>query len=148
MNKATLLKFMSLYPPYLGAGIRVKKIADDFSQINVEMNLHFWNKNYVGTHFGGSLYSMVDPFYMLMLMQKLGKNFIVWDKAANIKFVKPGRGTVYANFEITDEQINNIIRELEDKPKINPIYKVEIKDDAGQIIAIVEKTLQISKKSK
>jgi hypothetical protein len=84
--------FMSFYPPYLGAGVRVRHISDDFRDVTVSMGLGWYNRNYVGTQFGGSLYSMVDPFYMLMLMENLGRQYIVWDKAADIDFISPGKG--------------------------------------------------------
>lgn len=147
MKMQRLLKLMGLYPPYLGAGVSVKSISDDFSKLTVEMKLRFWNKNYVGTQFGGSLYSMVDPFYMLMLIQRLGKEYIVWDKAAAIDFKKPGRGKVYASFELTDAKVNELKKELEQKDKVLPIFDVEIRDsESDEIVATVKKTLYIRKK--
>ena len=89
-----LLRLLRIYPPFLGAGIRIKRMSEDLREIDVEMKLHWWNANYVGTHYGGSLYSMADPFYMLMLLENLGSGYIVWDKAASIRFRKPGKGTV------------------------------------------------------
>src|SRR4051794_22615854 len=82
---------MNVYPPFLGAGIRVKRLQPDWRAIDVEMKLRRWNANYVGTHYGGSLYSMTDPFLMLMLIENLGPDFTVWDKAASIRFRSPGR---------------------------------------------------------
>src|SRR6202051_5168931 len=93
-----LLRWISLWPPFLGAGIRVKPIAPDMKAVDVEMKLRWWNANYVGTHFGGSLFAMTDAFYMLMLMANLGRDYIVWDKAASIRYRKPGQGTVRAAF--------------------------------------------------
>lgn len=148
MNKSLLLKFMNFYPPYLGAGVRIKHIAFDFSEISVEMKLRFWNKNYVGTHFGGSLYSMIDPFYMLMLIEILGKNYIVWDKEATIKFKRPGRNSVRATFKISPEQIEKIKEELEVKEKINPQFSVDIFSKEGELVATALKTLHISKKQR
>ena len=96
LGKARLLRWvMTLYPPYLGAGISVQHMSADFRHVKVRMGLGWYNRNYVGTQFGGSLYSMVDPFYMLMLMENLGRDYIVWDKAASIDFVSPGKGPVY-----------------------------------------------------
>lgn len=137
---------MSLYPPYLGAGVRIKSIKEDFSEISVEMKLRFWNKNYVGTHFGGSLYSMVDPFFMLMLIETLGRDYIVWDKAAQIKFKRPGRGTVYANFKLDPQKVIDIKNDLEMEPKINIAFDVNILDKEGNVIAEVEKIIHVSKK--
>src|SRR5208282_1249110 len=103
--KRNLRMWLNLYPPLRGAGIRVTRASADWREIDVEMKLRWWNRNAVGTHYGGSLYSMTDPFFMLMLIQNLGKDYIVWDKAASIRFKKPGRGTVFANFRLSEEQI-------------------------------------------
>ncbi len=143
---STLVRFMNFYPPFIGAGVRIRHISKDFRQIDVEMKLRFWNRNYVKTHFGGSLYSMCDPFYMLMLIQNLGKDYIIWDKAASIKFIKPGRGNVKARFLLTEEVINNIKKELEEKGKIEPVFEVQVLDDNLQLICEIKKVIYIKKK--
>ena len=112
MKKSLAFRLLRFWPPYLGAGVNVTFISPDFRKIKVEMKTRFWNKNYVGTHFGGSLYSMVDPFFMLMLMENLGKNYVVWDKAATIRFKKPGRGRVHAQFELMESEIEKIRDEI------------------------------------
>ena len=145
--KRGIRSFIRFYPPLLGAGIRVRRITADFREVDVEMRLRFWNANYVGTHYGGSLYSMADPFYMLMLIQNLGPNYIVWDKAASIRFRKPGRGRVTAEFRITGEQVEEIRRTLENQAKVEPVYVVEIKDESGDVVAEVQKTLHVRKKA-
>jgi len=137
---------LNLYPPYWGTGIFVKKISPDFREIIVQMKITWYNRNYVNTHFGGSLYSMTDPFFMLMLMQILGKEYIVWDKAAHIDFIKPGRGTVTAKFVIDKEQIEDIIVKTADGQKYLPKLTVDIKDQANNKVARVIKTLYIRKK--
>ena len=91
---------MNIWPPFVGAGIKVVRIADDFHEIRVALRQKWFNKNIVGSHFGGSLYAMVDPFYMIMLMNILGKDYIVWDKFASIDFIAPGKGTVTATFSL------------------------------------------------
>ena len=145
--KTFLLKtLLNFWPPFLGTGIWIKEISDDYHYIKVEMKMRFWNKNYVGTHFGGSLYAMVDPFYMLMLLNILGKNYIVWDKAAKINFVKPGKGTVYAEFILTEKQIEEIKDITNNQYKYEPNYTLLIKDKNGETVAEVEKTLYIRKK--
>jgi acyl-coenzyme A thioesterase PaaI-like protein len=106
-----LRRWINLWPPFLGAGIRVKRIAPDMKAVDVEMKLRWWNANYVGTHFGGSLFAMTDAFYMLMLMTQLGRDYIVWDKAATIRYKKPGRGKVRAEFRLSDAQIEDIREE-------------------------------------
>src|SRR5262245_9838779 len=126
MQKRDMLRLMSFYPPYLGAGVHVKRIAADFRSIDVELKMHFWNKNYVGTHFGGSVYSMTDPFYMLLLTENLGRDYIVWDKAASIAFKKPGKGTLTARFNLTQEQISDIKEKADGNYKVEPEFDVQI----------------------
>jgi hypothetical protein len=145
-NSHALRRWINLWPPFLGAGIRVKHIAPDMKAVDVEMKLRWWNANYVGTHFGGSLFAMTDAFYMLMLMHHLGESYIVWDKAATIRYRKPGRGTVRAEFRLTDSQIEDIREKLKTFPKYEPVLVVEVKDEAGIVIAEVEKLLHVRKK--
>jgi hypothetical protein len=140
-----LRRWVNLWPPFLGAGIRIRHIARDMKAIDVEMKLHWWNANYVGTHFGGSLFAMTDPFYMLMLMANLGGDYIVWDKAATIRYKKPGRGTVHAEFRLSATQVDDIREKLKTLPKYEPVFSVEVKDDAGVIIAVVDKVLHVRK---
>ena len=141
-----LRRSINLWPPFLGAGIRVKHIAADMKSIDVEMKLRWWNANYVGTHFGGSLFAMTDAFYMLMLMANLGGEYIVWDKAASIRYRKPGKGTVRAEFRLTDDQLDDIREKLKRLIKYEPVFKVDIKDEHGIVIAEVEKLLYVRNK--
>ena len=141
-----LRRWVNLWPPFLGAGIRVVHIAPDMKSVDVEMKLRFWNANYVGTHFGGSLFAMTDAFYMLMLMANLGRDYIVWDKAATIRYRKPGRGTVRAEFRLSDSQIDDIREKLKTVTKYEPAFLVEVKDQAGVLIAEVEKVLHVRKR--
>ena len=138
-----LRRGVNLWPPFLGAGIRVKHIASDMKAIDVEMKLYWWNANYVGTHFGGSLFAMTDAFYMLMLMANLGRDYIVWDKAASIRYRKPGKDTVRAEFRISDAQLDDIREKLKTLPKCEPTFTVEVKDEQGIVIAEVEKLLHV-----
>jgi len=141
-----LRRWVNLWPPFLGMGIRVKHIASDMKSIDVEMKLRWWNANYVGTQFGGSLFAMTDPFYMLMLMGNLGREYIVWDKAATIRYRKPGRGTVRAEFRLSDAQIDDVREKLQTLSKYEPVFTVEVKDEQGTVIAEVEKVLHIRRK--
>jgi hypothetical protein len=145
-SPAHLRRWINLWPPFLGAGIRIARIAPDMKSIDVELKLRFWNANYVGTHFGGSLFAMTDPFYMLMLMANLGSDYIVWDKAATIRYRKPGKGTVRAQFRLSDSQIDDIREKLKTLPKYEPTFQVEVKDEAGEVVAAVEKLLHVRKK--
>ncbi len=144
---ARLLRLgLLLYPPLVGAGIRVKRISADFREIDVQMKRRWWNVNYVGTHYGGSLYSMTDPFYMLMLLHNLGRDYTVWDKAASIRFRRPGKGTVRAQFRLTPELLDELRAQLRRQEKIEPVFVVEVVDDAGEVVARVEKVIHIRNK--
>ena len=146
MKKTTLLKLMWLWPPFLGAGVRVKHVSADFKNITVEMKLSFWNKNYFGTQYGGSLYSMTDPFYALMLLDHLGREYIVWDKYGSIDYVSPGRGKVYANFQLSQQQIDDIKTQVDQNGKTEYDFAVQILDESNKLIADVKKTLYIRRK--
>ena len=146
MRSHALRRWVNLWPPLLGAGIRIRRVAPDMKSIDVEMKLRWWNANYVGTHFGGSLFAMTDAFYMLMLMANLGRDYIVWDKAASIRYRKPGKGTVRAEFRLTDAQIDDVLENLKTLPKYEPVFRVDVKDEQGTVIAEVEKMIYIRKK--
>jgi len=139
-----IIKFFArLYFPFLGAGIRLKKVADDYRYVRVEMPLTWYNRNYVGTQFGGSIYAMCDPIYMLMLMQNLGREYIVWDKAANIDFIKPGRRRLIAEFRWTQDEIEFIKEKTKGGDKYVFDKEVLIFDSEGTLIAKVIKTLYV-----
>lgn len=140
-------RLINLWPPFLGAGIRVKRIAPGWREVDVEMKLRRWNRNYVGTHYGGSLYSMTDPWLMLMLIENLGREYIVWDKSASIRFRRPGTGTVRASFQLFEEQIQEIRDALETAEKVDRTFVVEVKDEPGTVIAEVQKLIHVKKKA-
>jgi len=135
-----------MWPPLLFSRIRLTSLSNDFRQAEAKMTLSLWNKNAMGAQFGGSLFAMTDPFYMLMLMGYLGKDYIVWDKFSDIDFIKPGRGTVYAKFHLTDELLQNIKDNTAEGNKYLPVIAVTIMDDAGDVVAKVNKTIYIRKK--
>jgi acyl-coenzyme A thioesterase PaaI-like protein len=137
---------MNLWPPFLGAGIRVRHIAPDFRDITVEMPLRFYNRNYVGTHFGGSLFAMTDPFFMLMVVRNLAHDYLVWDKAASIDFIAPGRGCVRSRFLLTDADLAQIRTRTADGDKHLHLFKVDVTDAEGLVVARVEKIVYIRRK--
>ena len=137
-------RLINFYPPLLGAGIRSRTI--DELTIHVEMKLTALNRNIVGVHFGGSLYAMCDPWFMLIMMRALGPDYIVWDKAARIKFVSPGHGTVKAVFQIPQERVNEIRAAADRGEKIEPTFSVDVLGEQGQVIAHVEKLLYVRRK--
>jgi hypothetical protein len=147
MNAKYLKLLINLYLPYWGTGITVKSISPDYREICVQMKMRWYNRNYVKTHFGGSLYAMTDPFFMVMLIHILGKEFVVWDKSAHIDFIKADQGTVTAKFFIKEEQIENIINNTSSGQKYLPEFSVDIENEAGEKVARVVKTLYIRKKS-
>ena len=143
-RKARFLRWaMNFYPPYLGAGVRIQHIAGDFREIRVKMGLGWYNRNYVGTQFGGSLYSMTDPFFMLMVMENLGSDYIVWDKAASIDFIAPGKGPVYADFRIDEALLDEIRQHTAGGDKYLPQLHVDVHDGDGTLVARVHKTLYV-----
>lgn len=145
--KRHMRTLMNLWPPFLGAGIRVKHLQPDWKEIDVELKLRRWNSNYVGTHYGGSLYSMTDPFLMLMLIENLGRDYIVWDKSASIRFRKPGKGTVTASFRLSEAEIQEIREALKTQEKIDRMFAVEVKDESGTVVAEVQKQLHVRRRA-
>jgi len=137
-----MIRLLSLYPPYLGAGVRVKA-SPDLRTFEVRMKLRWWNRNYVGTQFGGSLYSMCDPFFMLALADALGRGYIVWDKAATIRFRRPGRGAVRATFHLPQEKIDEIRAAADAQGKVEPTFTVNVLSEEGEVVAEVEKLLYV-----
>src|SRR5262249_12009783 len=130
----------------LGAGIRVPRVSEDMCTIEVRMPLHFWNRNYVGTHFGGSLYSLWDPFFMLILINNFGKDYVVLDKSAAIRFKKPGTSKMTPGFHMPPEGIEEIRAEANAKGKVEPKFQVKVTDSQGNVIAEVDKLLYVRKK--
>jgi hypothetical protein len=136
----------NLFPAYRGTGARVVYIAGDYREMRVKIPLTWRTRNYVGTIYGGSMYGGIDPIYMLMLIKTLGKEYIVWDKAATIRFKRPGKETLYADFLLTHEELNEIKTILETQASVDRIYNVELKDKNGKVHCLIEKTLYIAKK--
>jgi len=142
----TFRAIVNLWSPFRGAGIKVREIAPDFRRVVVDLRMRFDNRNYVGTHFGGSLFAMADPWFMVMMMNSLGSGYIVWDKAGAVRFIKPARGTVTAQFELTDAMLQEARSKTESGEKFEPTYRAEIVDAEGVTVAAVEKTLYIRRK--
>ena len=133
-------------PCYRGTGGRLTYVAPDWSEVRIELPLSRRTRNYVGTIFGGSLYGAMDPIYMIMLIHRLGPDYVVWDKAASIQFKKPGRSTLRARFEISDEELRAIRASLETQRSVDRVYTVELADAVGTVCAIVEKVIYMRRK--
>ena len=142
-----LKRILNIYPPYLGAGVKVEAIREDWKELRVSMKMRWYNRNAVGTHFGGSLYAMVDPHLMLLLMQLLGKEYIVWDQSAKIEFIKASHKKVSSVIAISEDELEEIKRNTEKGNKTNATFVVDIRDEAQVLVARVEKVIYVRKKS-
>lgn len=138
---------LRFFGPYFGAGVRITYISPDWRELRVAMKLRWYNRNIMGTQFGGSLYSMIDP-HLMLLIQLLGKDYIIWDKAAEIEFVSPGRGTVTAAITISDDELNDIRKNTADGRKYFPEFNLIIVDDYGGVVAKVKKILYVRRNLK
>ena len=137
----------NLFPAYRGSGARVTYIASDFREVRVRLPLTWRSRNAVGTIFGGSIYAAVDPLYMIMLMYLLGRDFVVWDKSASIRFRKPGRSTLYATFQVDDSELESIRSATSSGTPVDRTYNVDLVDADGVVHASVEKIIYIRRKN-
>lgn len=135
--------YFNFFPAYRGTGARLTYIADDWQEVRIKLPLNWRTKNYVGTIFGGSMYAALDPIYMVMLIKVLGRDYIIWDKQATIRFKRPGRSTLFAQFVLSDEEVAGIKSELAARPSIDRVYAIDLTDQKGAVHATVEKTLYI-----
>lgn len=140
------LRHVGLYPPYVAAGIRVPVCDPAGGVYKAHMRLRFYNRNALGSHFGGSLYAMCDPFFALILVEQLGPGFEVWDKSAAIEFLKPGRGKVSATFEITPSKVAEIRESAASGEAVEPVFTVEVTDESDSVVARVTKTIHVKQK--
>ena len=146
MKASRLRRLFNIYPPFLFAGIRVPWVSDDFRHVRVELRAHWYNRNYVGTHFGGSLFSMTDPFWMIMLLRNIGPGYVVWDKAAEIDFISPGRGTVVAEFVLEPVVVAQIQAQAASGEKVLHWFEVEVRNSANEPVARVRKQVYVRRK--
>jgi acyl-coenzyme A thioesterase PaaI-like protein len=146
INARRMRRIFNLWPPFLFSGIRVGAISDDWRHAQVELRERWYNRNYVGTHFGGSLFAMTDPFWMLLAMQNLGRAYYVWDKAGSIEFVHPGRGTVSAQFRLDDALLDEMRAATAGGDKYLRWFDNEILDAHGEVVARTRKQLYVKRK--
>lgn len=137
---------LNIWPPFLFSGISVREVSKDFRHAKVRLKKKVLTSNYVGTLFGGSLFAMTDPFYMVMVLKNLGKDYIVWDKRSEIEYVSPGKTTVFAEFNLLDDQLDEIKREVAETGKYLKWFEVDIKSADGTVVAIVKKQIYVRKK--
>lgn len=146
---ANMLRIIgNFWSPFRGAGIKITYVSPDYREIRVQLKLRWFNKNYVGTHFGGSMYAMTDPFYMMMLINNLGPRYIVWDKAASIDFKIPGRGIVRTHFVLSENEIQAIKAKADELGKYVFDKTVNVVDESGAVVASVIKTLYVRNRDK
>ncbi len=137
---------INLWPPFLGAGVRVTRVAGDYREIDVTLKLGLLNRNYFGTQFGGSMFAMTDPFFALMMLRNLGPEYVVWDRAGAIRYLKPGRGDVYARFRLAAAAVARARAATTRGRKHEPTFTVAIVDGDGATIAEVDKTLYVRRR--
>ena len=143
MSPATLRRIFNLWPPFLFAGIRVLAISPDWRHARVRLKLAWYNRNYVRTHFGGNLFSMTDPFWMILVMHNLGRDYHVWDRAGSIDFVAPGREDVYADFQLDDAVIEELRTAAAAGHKVLRWFDIDVKTAGGEVVARVRKQLYV-----
>lgn len=143
-----LRRIINLWSPFRGAGIKIQKISPDFRYVEVSMQLHWYNRNYLGTHFGGSIFAMTDAFYVIMLIRNLGSGYIVWDKAAHIDYKKPGRGTLHVVFTLSEDEIQLVRNKADQNDKYVFDRSVDVLNEQGEVVASVIKTIYVRKKPK
>jgi acyl-coenzyme A thioesterase PaaI-like protein len=141
------LKTINYWPPFLGSGIKVEEINEDRTRFLVSLRLTSRNKNLFGTQFGGSLYAMTDPFFVFILILNMGDDYIIWDRAASIEFIKPGKEKVFADMSISQERIAEIKQEIEEIGKSTYTFETQITDKHQNVIAKVSKEVYIRKKN-
>ncbi|QDQ25820.1 DUF4442 domain-containing protein [Chitinimonas arctica] len=146
MKASTFKRLINLWPPFLLTGIHANHVSADYREVDCTLTMHWYNRNAVGTHFGGSLFAMTDAWYMLMLMEVLGKDYYVWDQAAAIEFIAPSRGVITARFRLDDNIIADIRAKTEGGEKYLPKFTVELLNEKGERVAQVIKTLYIRRK--
>ena len=147
VTPARLRRVFNLWPPFLFAGIRVAEIAPDWRYARVRLKLAWYNRNYVRTQYGGNLFSMTDPFWMILVMECLGRDYIVWDKAGAIDFVAPGREDVYAEFRVEDTVLDEIRAATANGEKTLRWFETEVKTASGDVVARVRKQLYVRRKA-
>ncbi|MEK6782841.1 MAG: DUF4442 domain-containing protein [Bacteroidota bacterium] len=138
--------FMNLYPMYFGTGGKILFWSGDSTEVHVRIRRSIWTYNYVGTIFGGSMFSATDPFYMLMLYRIFSDDFVIWDRSAQIKFIKPSKVTLFTRYSLSQDILDSIKKEVSEKGENNYLFKIELLDCQGAIYALIERTVYIATK--
>ncbi|HJS13991.1 MAG TPA: DUF4442 domain-containing protein [Rheinheimera sp.] len=147
-NPAVMRHLLNLWPPFFFTGIKVVELSQDYRYCKVELKNRPWTRNINSSQFGGSMFAMTDPIYPLMLMGALGKEYMVWDKQADINYITPGRGKLTAEFVLTDNELEHIKQQTEAGEKYLPDFVVHVKDNKGELVCEVKRKVYIRKKPK
>ena len=148
MTPKRLKLWVNWWPPFLFSGVRLLDISDDWRNARVRLKLRWYNRNYVGTQFGGLLFAMTDPYWMIMVMECLGPEYIVWDKAAKIEFISPGRSDVYAQFQVRDQDLDELRAAAAGGDKVLRWFTVEVRTADDFLVARVQKQLYVRLKAR
>ena len=143
MSPTAFRRLLNLWPPFLFNSIRVQAVSEDWSEARVVLRLRPWNRNYVRTQFGGNLFSMTDPFWMLLVMHQLGNDYLVWDKAGAIDFVAPGREDVYAHFKLEPAVVDKLRAAAANGAKVLHWFETDITTASGELVAKVRKQIYV-----
>lgn len=142
-SAAGLRRGMNLWPPFLFTGIHIDEISEDFRLVRVRLRRTRLTTNYVGTAFGGSLFAMTDPFWMIMMLRNLGPGYVVWDKAGEIEFVAPGRTAVTAEFRLDPQDVAQVRAAADAGEKVLRWFTVDVVGTDGAVVARVRKQLYV-----
>ncbi|MGB3257689.1 MAG: DUF4442 domain-containing protein [Ornithinimicrobium sp.] len=140
--------FMNIWPPFAGSGIHIEQLGADFRTARVALHHRWWARNYVGTLFGGAIFAMTDPWWMVLVLRSLGPDYVVWDKAAEIEFVAPGRSTVRASYVVTDELLQELREAAAGGAKVLRWLETDVVTDDGTVVARVRKQLYVRERRK
>ena len=143
---AKLIRKVNIYPPYLGMGIRVRSFSDDFTRFDVQLRPRWYTRNLFGTHFGGSLYAMADPFFVFIVTMNFGRGYVVWDKSASIDFLKPATGTITGVYEINAERLREMKAEVDALGKNTYHFEADLVNESGEVVARVSKEVYVRAK--
>ncbi|MEO8671054.1 MAG: DUF4442 domain-containing protein [Tahibacter sp.] len=148
MSPNRLRRVMNIWPPFLFSGIRVLSVSTDWRHARVRLKRTWYNQNYVRAHFGGSLFAMTDPFWMILMMECLGRDYVVWDQAASIEFIAPGREDVFAQFDVSESMLDELRAATDGGEKCLRWFETEIRTGAGELIARVRKQIYVRRKKR
>ncbi len=133
------------FPAYRGSGAKVTYVSSDFHDVCIKLPCNWRTKNHMGITWGGSLYAALDPIYGVMLYKILGRQYRVIDSQAEIRFLKPGKETLYAHFEISEDELSTLKEQLTHSDKTRMQLQVSLKNKQGVVHATCDKHIHISR---